>query len=83
MAISVLPFFSAFLSTTATGGSARIDSDGTTMSNLSAPPSSFRARKASFSQASNTSPWPLLTKVMVEPRAPVSNTGTCLNSSCT
>lgn len=53
LAIALL---SAFLSTTATGGSARIDSEGTTMSNLSTPPSSFSARNASFSHASNTSP---------------------------
>ncbi|MNN53551.1 hypothetical protein D3C81_1683150 [compost metagenome] len=74
-----MPFLSTFLSTTATGGSARIDSDGATISKFS-PPSSCRARNASFSQASSTSPMLLLTKVMVEPRAPVSSTGTFLYS---
>ena len=33
---------------------------------------------ASFSQASSTSPMPRCTKVVVEPRAPVSSTGTFL-----
>ena len=48
---------------------------GTTMSNLSAP-NSFSTRKASFSQASSTSPISRWAKVVVEPRAPVSSTGT-------
>ncbi len=56
--------------------------EGTTISKFS-PPCSFFARNASFSQASSTSPIWLLTKVMVEPRAPVSSTGTCLYSACT
>ena len=38
---------------------------------------SFSARCASFSQASSTSPMPRLVKVVVEPRAPESSTGTC------
>ena len=38
------------------------------------------ARKASFSQASSTSPMPRWAKVVVEPRAPVSSTGTCAKS---
>ena len=59
----------------ATGGSARIESDGATISNLPAPSSRW-ARKASFSQASSTSPMPRSAKVVVEPRAPVSSTGT-------
>ena len=42
-------------STSATGGSARIEIDGTTISNLSAP-NSCSVRKASFSQAISTSP---------------------------
>ena len=41
-------------------------------------PSSFSARYASFSQASSTSPIPRWTKVVVEPRAPESSTGTFL-----
>ena len=69
----VLP--STTLSTTATGGSARIETDGMTISNLSLP-SSLIARKASFSQEMKTSPTPRSTNVMVEPRAPVSSTGT-------
>ncbi|MCY1539616.1 hypothetical protein D9M68_752110 [compost metagenome] len=72
-----VPFLSTTLSTTATLGSARMEIDGTTISNFSGP-NSFSARKASFSQASSTSPTPRCTKVMVEPRAPVSSTGTFL-----
>ena len=49
--------------------------EGTMISNLSGP-SSFCARKASFSQEMNTSPMPRSTKVVVEPRAPESSTGT-------
>ena len=41
------------------------------------------ARNASFSQASSTSPTPRSTKVTVEPRAPVSSTGTFLKRSPT
>ena len=48
---------------------------GTTISN-SPSPSSFTARKASFSQAKSTSPMPRSTKVVVAPRAPESRTGT-------
>jgi hypothetical protein len=54
------------------------DCGGMTMSNLSAPNSSI-ARYASFSHASSTSPISRWAKVVVEPRAPVSRTGTCLN----
>jgi hypothetical protein len=54
-------------------------SDGTTISTLSAP-SSLMERNASFSQASNTSPMPRWTNVVVAPRAPVSSTGTFLNT---
>ena len=46
-------------------------------------PSSFTARKASFSQASSTSPRPRCTKVLVAPRAPESSTGTRLINSVT
>ncbi len=53
------PCLSTTLSTTATGGSARMLSDGTTISTLSGP-SSLTARNASFSQASSTSPMPAL-----------------------
>jgi hypothetical protein len=42
-----------------------------------ASPNSFCIRKASFSQASSTSPTPRWAKVVVEPRAPESSTGTC------
>ena len=69
-------------STSATGGSATIEIDGTTISNLSGP-SSVSARKASFSQASNTSSIWRCTKVVVAPRAPVSSTGTWPNRSLT
>jgi hypothetical protein len=62
-------------STSATGGSASIETEGTTTSNLSSP-SSASARNASFSQASSTSPMPRCAKVVVDPRAPVSSTGT-------
>jgi hypothetical protein len=51
--------------------------DGTTISTLSGP-SSRIASKASFSHASNTSPIPRSTKVVVAPRAPESSTGTFL-----
>jgi len=61
-----VPFLSTFASTTATGGSALIEVGGTTMSNWSGP-SWLTARKASFSQASSTSPMPRSTKVVVEP----------------
>ena len=67
-------------STSATVGSARIEIDGRTMSNWSSP-SSFSARNASFSQASSTSPMPRCAKVVVEPRAPVSSTGTLAKSA--
>ena len=60
----------------------RIDSGGATISNLSLP-NSRCARNASFSHASSTSPTPRSTKVTVEPRAPVSSTGTFLKSSPT
>ena len=49
---------------------------GTTTSNL--VPNSLSSRLASFSQAISTSPWARWAKVMVEPRAPVSSTGTFL-----
>ncbi len=70
-----MPFFSATLSTTATGGSAKILNDGVTISNLSFP-SSFNDKYASFSHAINTSPMPRSTNVVVAPRAPESNTST-------
>ena len=67
------------MSTTATGGSARMLIDGTTISNSPlAPISPLTASSASFSQAISTSPMPRSTKVTVEPRAPVSSTGTFL-----
>ena len=47
---------------------------GATMSNC--PFDSSTARKASFSHARSTSPIPRWTNVFVEPRAPVSSTGT-------
>ena len=75
----MVPCFSATLSTTATGGSARMETEGITISNLSGP-SWSTARRASFSQARSTSPMPRCTKVLVAPRAPVSITGTFLNS---
>ncbi len=50
---------------------------GTTIWTLSGP-SSFAARKASFSQARSTSPISRWTNVVVEPRAPESSTGTFL-----
>ena len=56
----------------ATGGSAKIDNDGVMISNL--PGCSRIARKASFSQASSTSPMPRSAKVVVAPRAPESST---------
>ena len=71
----VVPCAAAFLSTTATGGSARMLSDGITIWNLSLP-SSFTARNASFSHANRTSPILRFTKVVVLPRAPESRTGT-------
>ena len=46
------------------------------IANCEARPSSFTARYASFSQASRASPSPRSTNVVVEPRAPVSSTGT-------
>ncbi len=61
----------------ATGGSARILTEGATISNLSSP-NSLSERNASFSQAISTSPIPFSTKVVVEPRAPESNTSTFL-----
>src|SRR5450631_114031 len=51
--------------------------EGTTVSNLPSP-NSFWARKASFSQASSTSPISFWVKVIVAPRAPESRTGTFL-----
>ena len=56
--------------------------DGTTISNLSGP-SSFCARKASFSQEMKTSPMPRSTNVVVEPRAPESSTGTLAKTALT
>jgi hypothetical protein len=56
--------------------------DGTTIATRSRPSSSM-ARNASFSQASSTSPMPRWTNVVVEPRAPVSRTGTFLKRSVT
>ena len=76
-----VPLRSTTLSTTATGGSARMVRLGTTISSLSAP-SSLIDRNASFSHDSRTSPMPRSVKVMVEPRAPVSRTGTFLNIPC-
>ena len=46
-------------------------------------PARLTARKASFSQASSTSPMPRCTKVVVEPRAPESSTGTFVKSCVT
>lgn len=77
MATARVPRLSTTLSTTVTGGSARMLRLGTTMSNLSGP-SSLVARKASFSQEMNTSPTPRSVKVVSEPRAPASSTGTFL-----
>ena len=75
MATTRVPWRSATLSTTATGGSARMLTDGTTISKRSSP--SWRSTSsASLSQAISTSPSPRCTKVVVEPRAPVSSTGT-------
>lgn len=71
-----VPLCSAFLFTTVTGGSANIETEGTTISNSSFP-NSFIAKKASFSQASKTSPIFLWTNVLVAPLAPESRTGTC------
>ena len=79
VATSRVPLRSTTLSTTVTGGSARMLSDGSTICTLSAP-SSLIDRNASFSHASSTSPMPRCTNVVVEPRAPVSSTGTFLNS---
>ena len=56
--------------------------DGTTISSLSWP-SSFTARKASFSHAMITSPIPRCVNVVVDPRAPESSTGTFLYSRVT
>src|SRR5215470_3680725 len=50
---------------------------GTTISSCPSP-TSRTASIASFSQAISTSPRPRCTKVVVEPRAPVSSTGTFL-----
>ena len=61
----------------APGGSASTDRGGVTISTLPGPSSSW-ARKASFSQASSTSPTPRWVKVVVAPRAPESSTGTAL-----
>ena len=55
---------------------------GTTIWNLSGP-SSLVARKASFSQEMNTSPTPRSVKVISEPRAPESSTGTLPYSEAT
>ena len=57
-------------------------SEGTTSSTCPLP-ISFAAMKASFSQPRRTSPMPRCTKVVVEPRAPVSRTGTDLYSLVT
>ena len=51
--------------------------EGATISNLSLP-NCFTIRKASFSQERKTSPMPRWAKVVVEPRAPESSTGTFL-----
>ena len=67
----------ATLSTTATGGSARMLTEGTTIWNLSFS-SSLVARNASFSQEISTSPMPRCANVVSDPRAPVSSTGTFL-----
>ena len=75
----VVPCFAATVSFTATGGSARMLTDGMTMSYLSGP-SCFVARSASFSHAISTSPIPRSTNVVVDPRAPASSTGTFLYS---
>ena len=73
-ATAAVPLRSATLSTTATGGSARMLAEGTTISNPPVP-NSLRARNASFSHARRTSPMPFWAKVIVEPRAPASSTG--------
>jgi hypothetical protein len=77
-----VPCFAALPSTKVTEGSARMVTEGTTISNLSAP-SSLMARNASFSQASRTSPMPRRTKVVVAPRAPVSRIGTLPKTAAT
>jgi len=58
---------------------ARIDTDGPDDFEF-AGPSSLVERIASFSHAMSTSPWPRSTKVVVDPRAPLSSTGTLRNS---
>ncbi len=65
-------------STSATGGSARMLSDGPHDLEACPVPSFSTARSASFSQAISTSPMPRSTNVVVEPRAPESSTGTFL-----
>ena len=72
-----MPCFAATVSFTATGGSARMLTEGMMMSNLPGP-SCFVASSASFSHAISTSPIPRSVKVVVEPRAPASSTGTFL-----
>jgi hypothetical protein len=57
-------------------------SGGTMVSNWSLP-NSFCTRNASFSHEMKTSPMPRCTKVVVEPRAPESSTGTFLNKAFT
>ena len=74
--------FSTFLSTRLTVGSAKMLIEGVTISKVFSPPS-FKAKNASFSHVTSTSPKPRWAKVIVEPRAPVSNTGTFLNSFLT
>ena len=51
--------------------------EGDTISTFSGP-SSLMASSASFSQVTKTSPMPRSMKVVVDPRAPESSTGTFL-----
>ena len=73
-----VPLRSTTESMSATGGSARMLTDGRTMSNAPVP-ISFSASSASFSHASSTSPIPRCTNVFVDPRAPEFTRGFLLN----
>ena len=64
---------STFLSTTVTGGSARIDRLGMTISGLSGS-SSWTDRQAPLSHAISRSLMPRATKAVAAPRAPESST---------
>ena len=66
-------------STIATGNSARMLIEGMTISKFSGP-YSFEMPRTSASKVISTSPVLASTKVVVEARPPVSNTGTLSNS---